>query len=145
MGRLASEQQCVAGYCTSASVPAAPTANCTTLSGNSGLQYCYDLAGNLLAFSSGVTTAAAGSYPQAAMTFSQTVDAADRLATITSSWSDATHPATLFTAESYWASGALSGWLLGANLWTAKTYDSRLHTCQQASAHGSLPSLTCPD
>ena len=48
MGRVLTEQQCVAGYCTSASVPSQPTPNCPSLSSAVGLQYCYDLSGNLL-------------------------------------------------------------------------------------------------
>src|SRR3984885_11332984 len=76
MGRVTSEQQCVVSFCTSAAIPSQPTANCTSLSSSVGLQYCYDLAGDLLAYSNGVTTIAAGSYPQQALLFSQTFDAA---------------------------------------------------------------------
>ena len=133
MGRAVSEQQCVAGYCTSASVPSPPTSNCASLSGGNGLQYCYDLVGDLLAYGNGLTTAAAGSYQQAAMAFSQTYDAAGRLATMTSTMTDSTHPATLFSAPSYTPAEALSGWQLGGNLWTTRSYDSRLRLCDQQS------------
>jgi hypothetical protein len=133
MGRVVSEQQCVAGYCTSVAVPAQPTANCTTLTGGNGLQYCYDLAGGLLAYSNGVTTGAAGNYSQMAMTFSQSFDAAGQLATVNSSWSDTTHPTLLFSQTTYSPASALSGWLLGGNLYSARNYDNRLRICSQLS------------
>lgn len=134
LGRVVSEQQCVAGYCTSTTVPSAPSANCTSLSGYNGLQYCYDLAGNLLAFSSGVTTASAGSYPQAAMTFLQTFDSGGRLATLISSWSDSTHPPNLFNGQAYTPSNALSSWFIGPHILAGRTYDTRLRVTGQTGA-----------
>jgi YD repeat-containing protein len=136
MGRVVSEQQCVAGYCTSPSVPSQPTPNCPVLTSAAGLQFCYDLAGNLLAYGSGITTAAAGNFPQVAMNFSQTFDAAGRLSTVSSSFSDNTHPATLFTAQGYTPASALSNWELGPNLYTARNYDVRQRVCSQLSAVG---------
>jgi len=143
MGRAVAEQQCVAGYCTSAAVPSQPTANCTSLSGGSGLQYCYDLAGNLLAYTNGLTSAAAGNYSQAATAFSQTFDAAGRLATVGSSWNDTAHPATLFSNSTYAPNNALSNWLLGASLWTARQYDNRLRICNQQSAQQQISAPQC--
>lgn len=125
MGRAQSEQQCAAGYCTTASVPSQPT-NCPTLSSGAGLQYCYDLAGNLLAYGNGLTTTAAGQYPQHALLFAQTFDAAGRLATVGSSWSDLNHAGTLFNASSptaYTPSSALWNWQLGAQLTIGRSYD----------------------
>jgi hypothetical protein len=144
MGRLLREQRCVAGYCTSPSFPSQPTANCTSLSSPVGLQYCYDLAGDLLGYSNGVTTAAAGSYPQQALLFSQTFNAAGQLATVGSSWSDTTHPASLFSNASYAPNNALSSWLLGTGLWTARQYDNRLRVCNQQSAQQQISPLQCP-
>lgn len=143
MGRPLAELQCAAGYCTSASMPSSPSANCVTLSGASGLQYCYDLAGNLLAFSNGVTTQTAGSYPQQALLLSQTFDSAGHLATVGSSWSDSTHPASLFSNPSYAPNNALSSWLLGSNLWTARQYDNRLRLCNQQSAQQQITAPQC--
>lgn len=141
-GRVLTEQQCVSGYCTSASMPSTPTPNCTALSGASGLQYCYDFAGNLLAYSNGVTTQTAAPYPQQAILFAQTFDAAGRLATVNSSWSDSNHPGSLFnatgtgSAAAYTPFNSLATWQLGANLWTSKHYDVRLRNCWQMSATG---------
>ena len=135
MGRVVTEQQCVAGFCTSASVPSQPTANCPKLSSATGLQYCYDLAGNLLAYGNGLTTQAAGQYPQQALLFTQTFDAAGRLNSVGSSWSDATHPQTLFSAPVYTPFNALSNWRLGTQLSTTRTYDVRLRVTGQSSAH----------
>jgi YD repeat-containing protein len=135
MGRVVSEQQCVAGYCTSTTAPSAPAPNCTSLGSAVGLQYCYDLAGDLLAYSNGVTTQAAGTtYPQQALLFSQTFDAAGRRLSVGSSWSDATHPGTLFSIPTYAPINALSSWLLGTSLWTTRQYDNRLRVCSQQSA-----------
>lgn len=133
LGRPLTEQQCVAGYCTSSSMPAQPVAHCTSLTNVNGLQYCYDLSGNLLAYGNGVTTGAAGSYPQMVMAFSQTFDAAGRLATVNSSWNDATHPPSLLSQTSYSPENALTNWLLGGNLYTARNYDNRSRVCSQLS------------
>jgi YD repeat-containing protein len=136
MGRIVSEQQCVAGHCTSTAVPSTPTPNCTSLSGGNGLQYCYDLSGNLLAYGNGVTSMQAENFSNAAMAFSQSFDAAGRLATVGSSWvnsSNPTYPATLFTGEGYTPFNTLSSWLLGGNLWSSRSYDKRLRICQQLS------------
>lgn len=133
MGRVVSEQQCAAGYCTSASVPTAPPVNCSSLSNISGLQYCYNLAGNVLAYGNGVTVAAAGQYPQQEILFSQTFDSAGRLASVSSSWSDSTHPSTLFSTPVYAPFGPLSSWLLGQHLVTNRSYDRRLRITGQSS------------
>ncbi|MGA9669745.1 MAG: hypothetical protein WBQ94_11075 [Terracidiphilus sp.] len=143
MGRVLTEQQCAAGYCTSASVPSQPAANCSTLSSATGLQYCYDLAGNLLAYGNGLTTAAAGQYQQQAILFAQTFDAAGRLNSVGSSWSDSTHPQTLFSNSTYTPANALSSWLLGSSLWTARQYDSRLRVCNQQSAQSQITAPAC--
>jgi len=133
MGRVVSEQQCVAGYCTSPSVPSAPEANCTSLSSAAGLQYCYDLAGDLLAYSNGFIPPAGYLFPQHGILFAQSFDAAGHLSQVTSSWTDNTHPSPLFSLPSYTASGALSQWLLGSNLQTNRNYDSLLRVTAQSS------------
>jgi YD repeat-containing protein len=134
MGRALTEQQCVAGYCTSSSLPSQPAANCATLSSATGLQYCYDLAGNLLAYSNGLTTQAASQYPQQALLFAQTFDSVGRLNSVGSSWTDSTHPQSLFSSPAYTPFNALSSWLLGTQLTTSRTYDTRLRVTGQSSA-----------
>jgi YD repeat-containing protein len=143
VGRVLTEQQCAASYCTSTSVPPSPTANCPTLSSAAGLQYCYDLAGHLIAFSNGVTSQTAGAFPQQAILFSQMFDSAGRLAAVNSSWSDSTHPATLLSGPTYAPHNVLSNWLLGTSLWTARQYDDRLRVCNQQSAQQQTTAPQC--
>jgi YD repeat-containing protein len=81
MGRPTSEQQCTPSNCTSTSPYT--------------LSYGYDLAGNLTSYSNGLSsTPGAGNGP---LTFTQAFDEAGRLQTMTSTWTDGTHPATLFS------------------------------------------------
>jgi len=144
MGRVTAEQQCVAGFCTLAS-PQQPSANCASLPNAAGLQYCYDNAGNLLAYSNGLTTAnVSSSYSQQALRFAQTFDSVNRLTAVTSSWSDSTHPATLFTAQSFTPWNAQSSWQLGNSLLTGRGYDIRMRVCQQLSSLQPIPSMSCP-
>jgi len=121
MGRVLTERQCVAGFCTSTA-----SANCTSLSSATGLQYCYDAAGNLLAYSNGLATAAVPTYPQQALLFSQNFDGAGRLATVGSSWNDTTHPTQLFGGTSYSPANALTNWNLGAHVAVTRSYAARL-------------------
>jgi YD repeat-containing protein len=83
MGRISSEQQCALAPC---STP-------------SPLQYLYDLAGNITYSTNGLANSQS---PQVGWTNSY--DAAGRLKTIVSNWTDTTHPATLFQADSTAAS-----------------------------------------
>ena len=134
-GREVSEQQCVAGYCTSPSVPTAPTLHCSSLTGGTGLQYCYDLAGDLLTYENGISSSVVGSYPSAAMSFAQTFDSAGRLAGVSSSWnqsSDPTHPGMLFSSPQYAPFGSLTDWLLGGHLLVGRTFDTRLRVTGQS-------------
>lgn len=126
MGRITSEQQCVPGYCTSSAPPSQPPANCTSLSSAVGLGYCYDLAGNLTAYSNGFTSAA---FPNQWILLSQTFDTSGRLATVTSSPSGAQSAQPLFTADPAspcTAFGALQKWMYGTTLTVNKSYDNRM-------------------
>jgi len=138
MGRLWTEKQCVLGFCTSASPPSPPQGSCSSLSSANGLSYCYDLAGNLTAYSNGLTLTA---FPKQAILFSQGVDNAGRLAWIGSSLTGPQLPPCLFNAQSnststacsqlptqpaYATFGALQNWILGSNLDVNKGYNSRL-------------------
>jgi YD repeat-containing protein len=126
MGRVASEQQCVLGYCTSSAPPAAPSPNCASLSTAGGVGYCYDLAGNLLAYGNGLNSTA---FPQQWMSFSQQYDSAGRLSNVNCAYGACTPNYSLFTANqttSYTPFNALQNWLLGANLSVSQSYDTRL-------------------
>jgi YD repeat-containing protein len=147
MGRVVSEQQCVAGYCTSNTAPSAPAPNCTSLGSSVGLQYCYDLAGDLLAYSNGVTTQAAGTtYPQHALLFSQTFDAAGRRLSVDSSWSDATHPGTLDTdLRSHECTLQLAARYKPLDHQTVRQKDARVQSAVSAVAeHGSTVPVGIP-
>jgi YD repeat-containing protein len=134
MGRPLTEQQCVEGYCTSTSMPTNPPKNCAALTSATGLQYCYDLAGDLLAYSNGLTTQTAGQYPQQALLFAQAFDSVGRLNSVSSSWSDSTHPQSLFSTPVYTPFNALSSWLMGTQLTTSRYYDKNLRVTGQSSA-----------
>ncbi len=125
MGRLWNEQQCVLGHCTSG-----PTPPCAA-SGNIApyyQTYCYDLAGNMTWNVNGVSNVP--NVPGAnTIGFSYTYDAAGRLSTLGSTWSDGLHPSPLFTADptsGYTAAGALQNLTLGNSISVIKTYDNRL-------------------
>jgi len=125
MGRLWNEQQCVLGHCTSG-----PTPPCAA-SGNIApyyQTYCYDLAGNMTWNVNGVSNVP--NVPGAnTIGFSYTYDAAGRLSTLGSTWSDGLHPSPLFTADptsGYTAAGALQNFTLGNSISVIKTYDNRL-------------------
>jgi hypothetical protein len=133
MGRVLTERQCVAGFCTSTAAQSSPSLNCTSLSNATGLQYCYDLIGNLLAYSNGVTTASVPTYPQQALLFSQSFDSAGRLATVNSSWVDPTHPTPLFSNTTYSPASALTSWLLGAHVGVNRSYSTRLWVTGQTA------------
>lgn len=126
MGRLLSEKQYTpAGVATG--VTYAPS-------------YTYDLTGNLLTSTDGVT--ALPTSASTLLTFTRTYDAAARLATVTSNWMDATHPASIFAAQTiantscssatgstfpYAAFGGLQNAAFGGGVLTVnRSYDNRL-------------------
>jgi YD repeat-containing protein len=110
IGRPLNEQQCTPSNCTST----APYA----------LSYGYDLAGNLTYYTNGLTsTPGAGSSP---LTFMQAFDSAGRLQDVTSTWSDNSHPAMLFNAQSYAPPGALTSALYGNGITLGRVYNKQL-------------------
>jgi hypothetical protein len=110
MGRSKSEQQCTPSNCTSTTPYA--------------LSYGYDFAGNLTSYSNGLSsTPGAGTNP---LTFTQLFDAAGRLQTVTSSWNDGTHPATLFSTPAYAPPGALTNATYGNGVKLNRIYNSQL-------------------
>jgi YD repeat-containing protein len=110
MGRSKSEQQCTPSNCTSATPYA--------------LSYGYDLAGNLTSYSNGLSsTPGAGTNP---LTFTQLFDEAGRLQTVSSTWSNSTHPASLFSAPVYAPPGALTNATYGNGVKLNRNYNSQL-------------------
>jgi YD repeat-containing protein len=111
MGRILSEQQCTPSNCNGTSYAPA---------------YTYNLAGNFATLTDGTTLSpTAGTKLQ----FANAFDTADRLQTVTSNWSDATHPATLFsvpTSPSYAPFGSLMNATFGSGLTLTRSYDNRL-------------------
>lgn len=120
MGRVLSEKQCT-------------PSNCSTSSQYS-LNYSYDLAGNLVTYTNGLsTTPGATANP---LTFTQAYDTADRLQSVVSNWSSSNHPSNVFTVHNssskcslpgYAAPGELQNVSYGNALTLCRTYDSRLH------------------
>lgn len=110
MGRLQSAQQCTPSNCTSTTPYA--------------LSYGYDLAGNLTSYSNGLSsTPGAGTGP---LTFTQQLDSAGRFQTLTSTWSDGTHPATLFSASAYAPPGALTNGTYGNGISLSRSFNGQL-------------------
>ena len=105
-----------------------------SLSTANGLGYCYDLAGDLTAYSNGLNSSA---FPQQWMLFSQGFDGAARLASVTSSFYGVQQPQALFTANptsGYAPFGALQNWTYGANLNGTKTFDNRLRVTGETAS-----------
>jgi YD repeat-containing protein len=127
VGRPLSAQQCTPSNCSS-TVPYA-------------LTYGYDLAGNLTYYTNGLaSTPGAGSSP---LTFTQSFDSAGRLQNVMSTWSDSSHPATLFSAPTYAPPGALSSVLYGNGINLGRVYNNQLlpsseiDTASSSSGSGS--------
>ncbi|MGA7317474.1 MAG: hypothetical protein WBX22_26290 [Silvibacterium sp.] len=116
MGRVTSEQQCVLSNCVSGTTPYS-------------LAYTYDLAGHITSYPNGISS----------IGFTNAYDGVGRLQTITSSWDDATHPPTIFSAQtassspcgqtpSYTAFGGLMNAVLGNGLTLSRSFDKRLRS-----------------
>ncbi|WP_213803761.1 hypothetical protein [Granulicella sp. dw_53] len=100
VGRVTSEQQCVLSSCAASHT----------------VSYGYDLAGNLTSSTNGTGL----------LVFTNQYDGASRpqSITVTSPWTDITHPATLFSNPVYGPAG-LSSAVLGATMTINRTYDNR--------------------
>lgn len=123
MGRPKSQQQCTPSNCASTTPYA--------------ISYGYDLAGNLTSYSNGLAnTPGAGTNP---LTFTQLFDAAGRLQTVTSTWSDVTHPATLFSATAYAPPGAVTSGTYGNGLQFNRNFNSQwLPTTEVDTINGAV-------
>jgi hypothetical protein len=135
MGRVIGEQQCVKGVCTKPTqTPSLPAPHCSSLPGADGLEYCYDRAGNLTAYSNGLNSSA---FPQQWIKLSQGFDNSGRLTTVTAMPSGVIFPQPIFTANQGDAYGpfALKHWTLGTTVNVSRQYDNRLRvTAQSATA-----------
>lgn len=137
MGRVLSEQQCTPSNCVN-STPYSPA-------------YTFDQAGNQYTATNGVTsTPTVGT-----LSFTSPFDGAGRLLSISSNWNDATHPSSLFSAQStsaqscpgsvskpYAAFGGLTNASYGGNLTLNRGYDVRLRTTCEADTGSLLNSST---
>ena len=79
-----------------------------------------------------------------AITLGQSYDAAGRVTSITSSFVDAYHPATLVTANSYWPTGPEQNLTLGNGLFQATLYEPRLQECRISLYSSGTPPAGCP-
>jgi RHS repeat-associated protein len=112
--------------------------NCGT--GGWAFTYVYDLAGDLTQFNDGILPCN--------QLFGQTYDGAGRVTQVTSTWSDLTHPATLFTADAtvgYYPNGALRKATLGNGLSMTNVYNNRLQPCLIDVNSSSATLQTCTD
>lgn len=136
MGRVVSEQQCTPSNCTSGT-PYKPA-------------YTYDMAGITTSATNGIAaTPGATSNP---LKFTYLPDSVGRLQKVTSNWNDATHPTTLFTAQSvgqttpcsnslsypYTAFGSLMNATFGGGLALNRAFDKRLRTTCEIDTGGAL-------
>jgi YD repeat-containing protein len=127
MGRIRNEQQCTPSTCT-AGTPYAPS-------------YTYDLAGNLLTATNGITTTPTVN----TLTLTNGYDAAGHLQTVMSNWNaDPTHPSFLFSAQTaastpcakslpaaYTPFGTLANATFGNGLTLNRGFDTRARiTCE---------------
>jgi len=121
MGRKTSEQQCT-------------PANCIGTTYYS-LGYGYDLAGNLTSLTNSATTVPGGTN-SLALTYSY--DSGGRQNSLSSNWQDATHPATLFNAQSFYPQGAWQNATYGMNLNLVRSFDNRFRIFSETDT-GSAP------
>jgi YD repeat-containing protein len=126
MGRILNEQQCTPSNCASGT-PYVPA-------------YTYDLVGNVLSFTNAINTTPTVN----TLSFTNGFNGAGRLQSVTSNWSDATHPPTLFAAPSpsYYPPGELMNATLGSGLTLSRTYDNRLRITGETDTGGSITAAT---
>ena len=119
MGRVATDQQCsTPGNCTGTSL---------------SVSYGYDLAGNMNAFSNGLS----GQY---AMPFSSVYDSAGRLSAISGPSSPGSNtPTTLFQATAYTPASAIADAQLGSGIALHRDYDSRLRPVDEYDSVKTTP------
>jgi RHS repeat-associated protein len=110
----------------------------------------YDLAGNFASITppGQVLWGADPNCDPKGVTISYTHDGANRIATVTSSWSDAQHPAALYSVDptyGYWAQGGLRKAYFGNNLTESHAYNNRLQPCRASVNTTSAFLAFCTD
>jgi YD repeat-containing protein len=105
MGKVAAQYECATSSC-----PAWPTWR---------LFYNYNLISGVTSYTNGAGT-----------TFTQTFNVGGRISSVTSSWSDSQHPASLATGIHYNAVGGLEIETLGNGLTNTVAYHVRLQPCR---------------
>ena len=111
------------------------------------LAYSYDLAGDLVSSTDGITPT---STANTTLAFTSLFNGAGRLQMLTSNWSDVTHPTALFTTTpsvaqpSYSAFGGLTNATFGNNnaLTLNRTYDNRLRITGETDTGGIVGTAT---
>jgi len=144
MGRVLTEQQYTPATIASGK-PYAPV-------------YAYDLTGNLITSTDGVTPNPTTS--GTTLTFTNCIDAANRLQTLSSNWIDSTHPQSIFSAQGvgstpcastssttltatpYGAFGGLTNAMLGKGLTLTRAYDNRLRITAETDTGGVTAAAT---
>jgi hypothetical protein len=123
-GHILGEQQCTPSSC-GGTVQYSPA-------------YTYDLAESVATWTNGIT----GTPSVGTLIFTNTLNGAGRLQSLSSNWSDSAHPQTLFAAQTaqvtlpcpnaipnaYTAGGALANAMLGNGLYLNQSFDKRLST-----------------
>ena len=110
----------------------------------------YDLAGNVASITPPrqvMAGNATGCDPMG-VTISYTHDGANRIATVTSSLSDAQHPAALYSVDpiyGYWAQGGLRKAYFGNSLTESRAYNNRLQPCRASVNTTSAFLAFCTD
>jgi YD repeat-containing protein len=147
MGRVWNEQQFAPGNSTNGTLP---SNFCPNRGAETGLSYCYDLAGNLTFSTNGMNSPSYLS-GQSPITFASVFSGAGRLQTVTTNYTNNnTYPASLFSpptgqestpcagtsspSAQYWPFGGLMNARLGNGITLNRVYDNRLRTsCENDS------------
>jgi YD repeat-containing protein len=143
MGRVLNERQFVPGGSTNGTITP-PSGICSNRGAETGISYCYDLAGDLTFSTNGMNSSAyLGGQSPIGLTY--TYDVAGRLGMVTSNYTNSNvYPANLFSpptgqeqlpcagtpsaAAQYWPFGGLMNAVLGNGITLNRTYDNRLRT-----------------
>jgi len=112
---------------------------CTTCSRgwSFSMGYSYDYLGDITSHDNGAYTVGQG------VTFTQTFDTAGRQTSLTSTYSDSQHPATLVTVNSYSPLGEIGKMTYGNGVMESSVYESRLQPCRMTFYLSGTPTSTC--
>ena len=112
---------------------------CTTCSRgwSFSMGYSYDYLGDITSHDNGAYTVGQG------VTFTQTFDTAGRQTSLTSTYSDSQHPATLATVTSYLPPGEIGKMTYGNGVLESSVYESRLQPCRVTLYLSGTPTSAC--